>query len=196
MAPALDDVGRHEGLFLKIPAITMMHEEHAMLAKWHDHYGRLVGPENPYVVSHGRDDRHREITPEASHITVPRDILKGFVGRRQRSLADLQKSLSPCYDAVRRVDVDELVFVDPACHDSLQDCFAATDLDMTDAWFALGFNLFAMDPEVSVDLKSPRDRNGAGLFRHLGLFQGRGRAVAQRRLSAWRALYRTRKAAS
>lgn len=126
-----------------------------MLAKWHDHYGRLVGPENPYVVSHGRDDRHREITPEASHITVPRDILKGFVGRRQRSLADLQKSLSPCYDAVRRVDVDELVFVDPACHDSLQDCFAATDLDMTDAWFALGFNLFAMDPEVSVDLNSP-----------------------------------------
>lgn len=94
MAPALDDVGRHEGLFLKIAAITMMHEEHAMLAKWHDHYGRLVGPENPYVVSHGRDDRHREITPEASHITVPRDILKGFEGRRQRSLADLQKSLS------------------------------------------------------------------------------------------------------
>lgn len=53
MAPALDDVGRHEGLFLKIAAITMMHEEHAMLAKWHDLYGRLVGPENPYVVSHG-----------------------------------------------------------------------------------------------------------------------------------------------
>ena len=139
---------------MKIAAITMVHEEYAMLEKWYHHYGNLVGYDNLYVMSHGRDDRHRDITPKASHVTVPRDKLSGFEGRRQKSLADFQKSLFPYYDAVIRVDVDELVFVDPDLHDSLHDCFEATQLDKTDAWFALGFNLFSMDPGLSVDLNS------------------------------------------
>lgn len=139
---------------MKIAAITMVYQEYAMLKKWYDHYGRLVGYDNLYVVSHGHDDRHREITPLASHITVPRDVLRGFEGRRQRSLADLQKSLYPYYDAVIRVDVDELIFVDPALYDGLSSCFEATQLDKTDAWFALGFNLFSLEPGVSVDINS------------------------------------------
>lgn len=139
---------------MKIAAITMVYEEYSMLKKWYDHYGKLVGYENLYVVSHGDDPEHVKITPKASHITVPRDKLWGFEGRRQRSLADLQKSLYPYYDAVIRVDVDELIFVDPTLHDSLHDCFEKTGIDKTDAWFAVGFNLFSMDPDQDVDLNS------------------------------------------
>lgn len=139
---------------MKIAAITMVYEEYAMLEKWYQHYGNLIGHENLYVVSHGRDDKHIELTPKASHITVPRDKLWGFEGRRQQSLADLQKSLYPYYDAVIRVDVDELVFVDPTIHSSLHDCFEKTQIDKTDAWFALGFNLFSLNPQVSVDINS------------------------------------------
>jgi len=139
---------------MKIAAITMVYKEYEMLRKWYRHYGELIGYENLYVVSHGSDETHVALTPKASHITVPRDVLRGFEGRRQRSLADLQKSLYPYYDCVIRVDVDELLFVDPTLHTSLGDCFESTGFDKTDAWFALGFNLFGLDASQSVDLNS------------------------------------------
>lgn len=136
---------------MRIAAITMAYQEYAMLEKWYHHYGELVGYDNLYVVSHGFDERHRDITPKASHITFPRHQMKGFEGNRQNALSELQKSLYRYYDAVIRVDVDEFLFVDPELHDSFIGCIEKHTKNSTQAWYALGFNSFCLDPETNAE---------------------------------------------
>lgn len=136
---------------MKIAAITMVYKEHQMLKRWYDYYGELVGHENLYVVSHGRDDAHRDITPLASHITVPRDDLQRFEGMRQQSLAYLQRSLYSYYDAVIRVDTDEFLVFDPDVHDSFEDALYSTNFETTEAWFALGMQLFTEEEDIAIE---------------------------------------------
>lgn len=135
---------------MKIAAITMAYKEHQMLKRWYEYYGQLIGHENLYVVSHGRDDAHREITPLASHVVFPRDDLQRFEGMRQQALAYFQRSLYSYYDAVIRVDTDEFLVYDPAVHDSLEAALESTNFDTTEAWFGLGLQLFPISDDVAI----------------------------------------------
>ena len=140
---------------MKIAAITMVYQEYRMLERWYDYYGALLGHENLFVVSHGGDDEHRRLTPRASHIAIPRGDLSRFEGLRQQMLIHLQRSLYGYYDAVIRVDTDEFIVVDPDHHASLGDALRSTDFDSTEAWFALGMQLFPVSEAAHHDPNAP-----------------------------------------
>lgn len=136
---------------MRIAAVTMVYRGYGTLERWCAHYGALVGRENLYIVSHGDDPRHREIGSGSTVIGIPRTGLDRFDYRRHKALDGLSQFLNTYVDVVLRVDVDEFVFVDPVMHGSLVSALKSVEAD---AWFCLGFNVFArqgdkpLDPEL------------------------------------------------
>ena len=125
---------------MNLAAVTMVYEGYATLARWYEHYGKLVGYQNLYIVSHGDDPEHRKIAEKANVIGIPRTGLKKFDWQRAKALHGLNTFLEIYFDAVVRTDVDEFVFFDPERYSSLAECLKSIDCD---AWFCAGFNVFA-----------------------------------------------------
>ena len=123
---------------MKICAITMVYRDHWALSQWYGHYARHLGAENLFVVAHGADPALAGLCPGANLLTVPRDRLDGFDGRRAAVLNGFQAGLGAIYDWVIRTDADELICLDPELYPSFADLFAAHDRDMV---FALGLNV-------------------------------------------------------
>ena len=123
---------------MKICAITMVYKDYWALSQWYTHYGRLLGPDNLYVVAHGHDAKIAEICPLASVITIPRDIFDGFDRRRGQMLNSFADGLGLSYDWVIRTDADELICFDPAIYPSIKEVFEAAS---STALFALGLNV-------------------------------------------------------
>ncbi len=124
---------------MKICGITMVYRDYWALSQWYAHYSRHLGSENLFVVAHGHDPKISELCPRASVITVPRDELAGFDRMRGQMLNSIQDGLAVAYDWVIRTDVDELIFIDPAHHNSFADLFKA--YRKPKAIFALGMNV-------------------------------------------------------
>lgn len=137
---------------MKIAAVTMVYQGYATLRRWCEHYGALVGHENLYIVSHGNDPRHREIGMRSNVIGIPRTGLDRFDHHRHNALNGLAHFLNTYLDVVLRVDVDEFVFADPQMHRDLASCFQSCP---GDAWFALGFDVFARAGDAPLDLGVP-----------------------------------------
>jgi Glycosyl transferase family 2 len=133
---------------MKVCAITMVYRDHWALAQWYAHYGRMLGPKNLYIVSHGHDAAVQKICPKASVITVPRDDLSHFDVERNNLLNSFQNALGRPYDWVIRTDVDELICLDPDMYPSLAELLSAQSAH---ALFALGMNVVEMpgDPELT-----------------------------------------------
>jgi glycosyl transferase family 2 len=166
---------------MKVCAITMVYRDHWALAQWYMHYGRMLGPENLYVVSHGQDDAVHTICPKASVITIPRDDLEHFDVERSHLLNSLQNALERPYDWVIRTDVDELICLNPSIYPTLADLLAG---QTASALFSLGMNVVEVpgDPTLtngSAALKSRANvefsghyskawirRRGVSLMRH------------------------------
>ena len=137
---------------MRIAAVTMVYQGYGTLKRWCAHYGKLVGEENLYIISHGDDPVHREIASRSNVIGIPRTGLDRFDYNRHTALDSLASFLETYVDVVMRVDVDELVFVDPDLHADLASCLGSY---RADAWFCLGFNVFAKLDEPKLDLERP-----------------------------------------
>jgi len=136
------------GTFMKICALTMVHQDYWALAQWYSHYGGHLGARNLYVISHGYDPEIQRICPEASIITIPRDELKNFDRVRARLMNGIQSGLGNLYDWVIQTDTDELVCVNPNTHSSFSELFETTSAP---ALFALGLNLAEQDGDLPLE---------------------------------------------
>lgn len=101
----------------RVAAITMAFNEPEFLPVWLDHYGRMVGHDNLYVVSYAdraqRDDRSRRY----QLIDLP-DV--GFDEvKRAAMMSSFQSMLLASYDWVIMSDADELIVPDPERHAGL-----------------------------------------------------------------------------
>ncbi|WP_164658180.1 glycosyltransferase family 2 protein [Tropicibacter sp. Alg240-R139] len=123
---------------MKICAITMVYRDYWALSQWYAHYGRHLGHQNLYVVSHGFDPEVARLCPKASVINIPRDDLSHFDKSRGRMLNDIQRGLAEIYDWVIRTDADELICLSPQHYSGFDDLLSGQDAN---AVFALGFNL-------------------------------------------------------
>lgn len=130
---------------MKICAITMVYRDYWALAQWYRHFGKHLGPENLYVISHGIDPEIAKICPQASIINIPRDELRNFDRVRMRVMNDIQSGLGNVYDWVIQTDADELVCFNPATYGSFQELFEATKAP---ALFGLGLNLAEVEGDA------------------------------------------------
>ena len=110
---------------MKVCAITMVYRDHWALGQWYAHYAAMLGPQNLYVVAHGADAEIAGLCPGASIITIPREDLSKFEGRRISFLHGLQQGFLHLYDWVIRTDADELVCADPRFFASVPDALKA-----------------------------------------------------------------------
>ncbi|MCB1333067.1 MAG: glycosyltransferase family 2 protein [Roseivivax sp.] len=95
-------------------AVTMVRDDPVFLAAWLRHYGRALGRENCYVVSHGREPQVAQMAEGCNLIGIPGDPHPNFDMKRWRLLNGLVQGLRGYYRHVIVGDVDELVAVDPA----------------------------------------------------------------------------------
>lgn len=103
-------------------AMTMVGGDHFFLSRWVDYYGRQLGRENCYVLSHGGDPEHRRIAAGCNIIYLPFDPTRNcFNQRRWQMLSHLTTGFTNFYNWVLVGDVDEIVCVDPAVADNLAD---------------------------------------------------------------------------
>jgi Glycosyl transferase family 2 len=103
-------------------AMTMVGGDHFFLTRWVDYYGKQLGRENLYVLSHGGDPEHKRIAEGCNIIYLPFDETRNcFNQRRWQMLSRLTNSFLYFYNWVIVGDVDEIVCVDPAVSGSLRD---------------------------------------------------------------------------
>lgn len=142
---------------MKIAALTMVYRDPWALSQWVRHYGRLVGPQNLFIVAHGPDPDIARLAPQASVITIPRDDLSGFDRKRAEMLNGFQSGLLRAYDWVIRTDADELICAETDLHDLLGNHADVPVLT------ALGFDLAEVsgDPDLADAPVFTRRRNAA-----------------------------------
>lgn len=116
----------------------MVHRDYWALSQWYTHYGKHLGHENLYVVSHGADTQVARLCPKASVITVPRDGFAHFDTARNRMLNAFQRGLAEIYDWIIRTDADELICLSPDHYSGFVDLLSQQD---SNAVFALGLNV-------------------------------------------------------
>ena len=116
---------------MKTAVLTMAYKSYRFLEKWVDYYGGLFGRENLFVVSHGNDDKHREIGEGCNVLTVPRVFSEDFDVIRWGALSEISSGLTSFYDVVICGDCDELITTDPRCGLSLPEYLAQTDASLT-----------------------------------------------------------------
>ncbi|MEM9577393.1 MAG: glycosyltransferase family 2 protein [Pseudomonadota bacterium] len=101
-------------------AMTMVGGDHFFLQRWVDYYGRQLGREHLYVLSHGGDPEHKRIAAGCNIIYLPHDATRYcFNQRRWQMLSMFTSGFTRYYNWVLTGDVDELVAPDPAVADSL-----------------------------------------------------------------------------
>jgi hypothetical protein len=106
----------------RMMAMTMVGGDHFFLQRWVEYYGRQLGRENCYVLSHGGDPEHKKIAEGCNVIYLPFDATRNcFNQRRWQMLSRLTTGFTNFYNFVLVGDVDEIVCVDPAVSDSLPD---------------------------------------------------------------------------
>ena len=94
-------------------AVTMVRDDLFFLRIWLDYYGGILGPENCYVINHGRGEAVADMAAEANVIGIPGEHHKNFDMKRWRLLNNIVNGLRSYYDHVIVGDVDEIVAVDP-----------------------------------------------------------------------------------
>ena len=94
-------------------AVTMVRDDLFFLRIWLDYYGGILGPENCYVINHGRGEAVADLAAEANVIGIPGEHHKNFDMKRWRLLNNIVNGLRSYYDHVIVGDVDEIVAVDP-----------------------------------------------------------------------------------
>jgi hypothetical protein len=106
-------------------AMTMVGGDHFFLGRWVEYYGRHLGRENLFVLSHGGDPEHKRIAEGCNVIYLPFDPTRNcFNQRRWQMLSRLTTGFTSFYNWVLVGDVDEIVCVDPAVSDNLVDYMA------------------------------------------------------------------------
>ena len=104
----------------KMGAMTMVGGDHFFLKRWVDYYGSQLGRENLYVLSHGGDPEHKKIAEGCNVIYLPQDPTRYcFNQRRWQMISLITSGFTQYYNWFLAGDVDEIVAVDPAVHDSL-----------------------------------------------------------------------------
>lgn len=96
-----------------VAAVTMVRDDPFFLRAWLRHYGDVLGRENCYIVSHGREDVVKDVAQGANIIGIPGDPHPNFDMKRWRLLNNLVAGLRSYYGHVVVGDIDELVVVDP-----------------------------------------------------------------------------------
>ncbi len=104
----------------KMAAMTMVGADHFYLERWVEYYGRHLGRENLFILSHGGDPEHRRIADGANIIYLPYDQTRfSWNQRRWQMLSLINGGLTNYYNWVLTGDVDEIVVVDPDVCDNL-----------------------------------------------------------------------------
>lgn len=106
-------------------AMTMVGGDHFFLERWVHYYGRQLGREHLYVLSHGGDPEHKRIAEGCNVIYLPRDPTRNcFNQRRWQMLSLFTTGFIPYYNWMITGDVDEIVAVDPDVSESLPEYLA------------------------------------------------------------------------
>jgi hypothetical protein len=128
----------------------MVHQETAFLNIWINYYAPIVGRENLYVLTHGHNDAVAALLDGCRTIFVPRNVVDWRFDKLRFALLNVYgNTLLANYDGIIAGDVDEIVFVDPALHDSLHDVLAAhCDKPVLTPF---GFNVCEVDGDAPFD---------------------------------------------
>lgn len=103
-------------------AMTMVGGDHFFLKRWVKYYGKHLGRENLYILSHGGDPEHKEIAKGCNIIYLPYDATRYcFNQRRWQMLSLFASGFTRYYNWILTGDVDEIVVVDPDQSDNLVD---------------------------------------------------------------------------
>lgn len=101
-------------------AVTMVGGDHFFLKRWVDYYGKHLGRQHLYILSHGGDPEHKKIAEGCNIIYLPQDPTRYcFNQRRWQMLSMFTSGFTRYYNWVLTGDVDEIVAVDPAVSDNL-----------------------------------------------------------------------------
>lgn len=104
----------------KMAAMTMVGGDHFFLERWVEYYGRQLGRQNLFVLSHGGDPEHKRIAAGCNVIYLPFDETRDcFNQRRWQMLSRVTSGFTNFYNWVLVGDVDEIVAVDPDVSDNL-----------------------------------------------------------------------------
>lgn len=108
---------------MRIAAITQSYDEPLFLPIWVHHYGRLIGPENLFIID---DSPKRDIADRYTGLNVLRKP-EGKFHENERALyvSLFHKALLQRYDAALYTDTDELLAPDPAYAKSLGEIVAS-----------------------------------------------------------------------
>ncbi|WP_299984084.1 glycosyltransferase family 2 protein [uncultured Ruegeria sp.] len=131
---------------MKIAALTMAYRDYEMLDRWCKYYGDQLGRENVFVVSHGHDPKHLEITQGCNLITIPREPVDHFDPWRFEMLYQFAQFLHASYDWVIRTDTDEFIVVDRSVGSLRQ----MLDQQSKPFVFALGIEVFQDEAEAEL----------------------------------------------
>lgn len=128
----------------RIAVVTDALSEGHFFPIWHRYYAGQFGAANLFVVGYagGADFRGVELGG-VIRLPVPYDN-----PTRARVMADLVSSLLPAYDVVVRVDVDEILAVDPRAAPSLNAFLQADDRPY---WTARGFDVTQLMGERAME---------------------------------------------
>ena len=107
----------------RVAAITMAFNEPEFLPLWLEHYGRMVGHDNLYVVSFA--DRVQRADSSRRHQLIDLPDVDFDEVKRAAMMSSFQSMLLQSYDWVIMSDVDELIVPDPARYAGLSDYLRA-----------------------------------------------------------------------
>ncbi len=99
----------------RMAAVTTVKGDHALLRRWVNYHGRLLGRENLYILRHGPDAEIDRIAAGANLIHLPdSEDQSGLDHRRWETLSQFTSGLTLYYNWVICTGVDEIVAPDPA----------------------------------------------------------------------------------
>ncbi|MDN2580163.1 glycosyltransferase family 2 protein [Aquibium sp. ELW1220] len=107
----------------RVAAITMAFNEPEFLPLWLEHYGRMVGHDNLYVVSFA--DRVQRADSSRRHQLIDLPDVDFDEVKRAAMMSSLQSMLLQSYDWVVMSDADELIVPDSARYAGLADYLRA-----------------------------------------------------------------------
>lgn len=132
---------------MKIAAVTMVYKDYDFLNLWVNYYGEIFGRENLFVISHGEDAKVSAICAGTNVSFLSRNGLSPRFDRlRWDYLSAFVNFQLLSYDAVICSDVDELLYVDPRCNESLISKIAAYKSRTTIS--GLGLEVFQSQDEM------------------------------------------------
>ena len=99
----------------RICALTTVRNDRIFLAKWIEHYGSALGPENLFVILDGHDQQPPANAAAVNLIRLPHQPLERVAAmrRRARVMSNIARGLYHYFDIAIATDVDEFIVVDP-----------------------------------------------------------------------------------